>query len=90
MAAKKKKVQKDLDGNDVSPVSVTVEPVNYVKKTYVTGKFKVVTKDCDIDETDDLEELIRDKIRSIKGADISEGDYDEAVKEILKKIERGA
>jgi len=88
-AKKAKKVQKDLDGNDVSPVSVTNEPVSYVKKTFVTDKFKVVAKDCDIDEAEDLEDLVRDKIRPLKGAFISAGDYDAAVADILKRLQEG-
>jgi hypothetical protein len=90
VAKKVKKVQKDLDGNVVSPVSVDKEPVNHVKETYRTTKFKVPTKDCDVSEAienGELEELVRQKIRPFKGAVITDGDYDDAVKEILKKVE---
>ncbi len=81
-----KKVQKNLDGEVVGPVSVTKEPVSYVKETYVTAKFKAALRSDKIDEAEELEELVRDKIRPIKGASIEKGDYDDAVKEILKKV----
>lgn len=82
-----KKKQLSLDGKIVSPVSVNKEPVNYVKVSFVTSKFKMTAKDCDIDESEDLGDLVRQKIRAVKGAMIEKGDYEEAVVDILKKIE---
>ena len=82
--------QVDLNNEPVSPVSVKKEPVKYVKETYDMPKFKCVVKDCDVAEAvdnDELEDLVRQKLRAKKGEKIVKGETDDAVKEILAKLE---
>lgn len=82
--------QVDLGGKPVSPVSVKKTPVKYVKEDYDLPKFKCSVKDCDVAEAvenDELEDLVRVKLRAKKGEKIAKGETDDAVKDILAKLE---
>lgn len=89
---KKRLVQKDLQNNIVSPVVVKKTQVKYVQEDYETSKFKLSFKDCDredAEDNDELEQLVAEKIRAIKGTTVAKGDFDEAIAEFLDKIEEG-
>jgi hypothetical protein len=82
--------QLDLHNKPVSPVTVKKTPVSYVKEDYESEKFTCSMRDDARDaaeEEGDIESLIRQKLRPKKGEKIAKGETDDAVNDLLEKLE---
>lgn len=86
--AKKKPKQKDLDGNELPPLSENIERVEFYRLTEETDGFILKTKDTAIEGLDStgLMNHVRERIRVKKDAIVAVGDFDEACRLIHKQL----